>query len=126
MEDTEDIREVSIHIDGEIKKNLTGEKEFKGKFEIEGIEIPIPKDKRHVVINFNNKGIGSLVYADFDSKAPYTYGYGTIFTKDDFSEVGIIKGMSTEDPIVIVAPAKSKKDAYRLSNELIGEYIDVR
>lgn len=120
----EEIYEVTIHIDGEIRRNLLGTKTFEGILDIEDEELPVPKDERNVTIKFDNDDRGVIVYAGFRKGVPYTHSYGSIFVNEDLTKITILKGSwDGEEGYMITAPAKEYFDAKTISNELMRKFL---
>ncbi|GAA0302151.1 hypothetical protein GGQ92_002299 [Gracilibacillus halotolerans] len=120
----EEIYEVTVGIDGEIRRNLIGTKTFEGILDIEDEELPVPKDERNVTIKFDEYNRGVIVYTGFRNGVPYTHSYGSIFVNHDFTKITIQKGSwDGEEGYMITAPAKDYFDAKTISNELMEKFI---
>ncbi|OZM57564.1 hypothetical protein CIB95_04115 [Lottiidibacillus patelloidae] len=120
----EALQEVTISIDGEVKRGLFAKKTFEGTLEIQGEELPVPIGERNITIKFNENGQGIIVYAGFSDGEPYTYYYGSIFANDDFTKVTILKGSwHAKDGNMITAPAKNYTEALNISNELMKNFL---
>jgi hypothetical protein len=120
----EAVQEVTISIDGKVKRGLFGKKTFEGVLEIQGEELPVPKGERNLTIKFNENGFGIMGYAGFTDEKPYTYGYGSIFANHDFTKVTILKGSwDAKDGNMITAPAKDYTEALNISNELMKDFL---
>ncbi|WOV86631.1 hypothetical protein QWT69_12140 [Sporosarcina oncorhynchi] len=122
----EEIYEVTMHIEGEIRRSLFGEKTFEGVLDIEDEELAVPKGERNVTIKFDGDGRGDIVYSGIRNGSPYTHGYGSIFVNHNFTEVTILKGSwNAKEGYMITAPAKTYFEALTISNELMGEFLKV-
>ena len=120
----EGIKEVTIHIDGEIRRNVFQGMTFEGILDIEDEEIPVPKGERNVTIKFDDDNRGVIVYAGFRNGEPYTQSYGSIFANDDFSKITILKeSWDSEKGYMITAPAKDYSEVINISNELMKKFI---
>jgi hypothetical protein len=118
----EEFNEVTIFIDGEVRRGFFGKMTFEGVVDIQGEALPVPKGARNVTIMFNEDGHGDIVYAGFTDAKPFTYSYGSIFANKDFTKVTILK-FPWDDGNMITAPAKSYTEALNISNELMKEYL---
>lgn len=122
----EELYEVTIHIDGAIRRGLFGEKTFEGVLDIEDEELPVSKGERNVTIKFNGDGHGVIVYSGFRNGNPYTHGYGSIFVNHNFREITILKGSwNAEKGYMITAPAKNYYEALTISNELMKNFLKI-
>ena len=122
----DELYEVTIHIDGEIRRGLFGEKTFEGVLDIEDEELPIPIGKRNVTITFDGDGRGDIVYSGITNGNPYTHGYGSIFANHNFTEITILKGSwNAEEGYMITAPAKNYFEALTISNKLMKDFLKI-
>lgn len=120
----EELYEVSIQIDGELRRGLFGGKTFEGVIDIE--ELPIPKGERNVTIKFDSDGRGDFVYSGISNGNPYTHGYGSIFANYNFTEITILKGSwNAKEGYMITAPAKDYFEALTISNELMRDFLEI-
>ncbi|MET3699663.1 hypothetical protein SAMN05877753_112136 [Bacillus oleivorans] len=118
---------VEIHINGVLQRSLNGQRTFEGTIDVEGEELPVPKDARSVVINFLEHGRGDIVYTWIENGKPHTYSYGSVFINKNLSKVTILKGDWTlADGLMIAAPARNRTEAAEISNELMKKYLDGR
>lgn len=116
--------EVTIHIDGKMRRGLFGEKTFEGVFDIEDEDLLIPKEERNVTIKFKDDGHGVIVYGGFTNGKPYIHSYGSIFANHDFTKITILKGSwNAEDGYMITTPAKNHSEALTISNELMKTFL---
>jgi hypothetical protein len=117
-----------ITIKGKLYRKIFNQDRFKGTIEISG-EVPtnIIIDKKQVEVVFLENG-GSLLVGDSS--------YGNLYINKDFSELSIIVyelieserdnvsyRWDPEDGLLISGPAKSRKEALNISNELIGDLL---
>lgn len=121
-------KEVTITIKGKLYRKIFNHDRFKGTIDIKG-EVPtnIFLDKKKVEVVFLENG-GSLLFGDSS--------YGILYINKDFSELSIIVyeliesgrnnvsyGWDPEDGVLISGPAKSRKEAINITNELIGDLL---
>lgn len=121
-------KEVTITIKGKLYRKIFNHDRFKGTIDLKG-EVPtnIILDKKQVEVVFLENG-GSLLFGDSS--------YGTLYINKDFSELSIIVyehiesgrdnasySWHPEDGLLISGPAKSRKEALNISNELIGDLL---
>lgn len=122
----EELYEVSIQIDGELRRGLFGGKTFEGVIDIEDEELPIPKGERNVTIKFDSDGRGDIVYYGISNGHPYTHHYGSIFANYNFTEITILKGSwNANEGFMITAPAKDYFEALTISNELMRDFLEI-
>jgi len=123
---------VSITVNGYLNRNLNGTKEFKGTIQFS--DGSTPKSDTNMHITFNKAGEGLMIYDNIENGSPRIYTYGYIFTDDQFSKVAIMKytpynngtnsrGWNGSDGEMIAGPAKTREQALKISNELMGEYF---
>lgn len=121
-------KSVNVQIQGWLYRSLSGDRTFKGTIEIEGEELPPPGFSKGLSINFEENPYGWVRYVNVDGGGIRRYHYGTIYVADDFSKVTFTinepgGGWSEKDGIMLSAPATSREDALRISNDLMGEFI---
>lgn len=133
---------VNVNIEGKLYKKISGERRFEGTIDIEGEEIPVPKDQRKLNIPITNDGWGAISYPYFtyrkeDNGVASTniYQYGSLVINNDFSKVTIlvsdqnqVKGnggisWSEEDGQMITVPASSRAEAIHISNEIMELFL---
>jgi hypothetical protein len=121
-------KEVTITIKGKLYRKNFNHDRFKGTIDIKG-EVPtnIILDKKQAEVVFLENG-GSLLFGDST--------YGILYINKGFSELSIIVyehiesgrdnasySWDPEDGLLISGPAKSRREALNLSNELIGDLL---
>ena len=126
-------QQVTLNIKGELKKSLLGKLTFTGEIDIEGESIPVPKEKRSLVLKFDRQGQDDLFYRYNDRGAPKHFAYGSIFVNKDFTELTITKyhdedeqykheAWSSDSGYMISAPAYNRSEALTLSKKLMKHY----
>ena len=128
---------VTIHIDGELRKNLKGARTFTGYIDIEGDELPVPDEYRSLKLKFRETGVAEMLYVYNENGTPKHYPYGSIYINKNFSRFTIMKNEITktpsnqtvgswsgEDGTMISAPAHTRVEALQITNELMEEYSD--
>lgn len=143
---TESGKIVNVNVEGKLHKSLTGKRTFKGTLNIEGEDIPVPADQRQLNMPISQDGWGVISYPYFEYKRAsdgspeavnntHIYQYGSLFINSDFSKVTILvsdqkesdgsgaSSWSAEDGQMITAPASSRSEAIRLSNELMKDFL---
>jgi hypothetical protein len=126
---------IRLHIDGELRNHISGEKTFEGTVEFEGTSIPkIPEDRSELILYIEG-GYGQIVShfrAGFNGKAiPDIYQYGSVYTNNDFTQFTIAVysrdpegehvSWSGKDGLMITVPAENRKEAIELSDKLMEE-----
>ena len=132
-ENSDYIEPVSISVNGEMKKSITGVRTFTGTIDIEDEIIPVPEIARDLEIKFDEDGSGTIFYAYVDNNGmPQHYYLGDILVSDDFSELTIM--VSTKDGdsswgwngangTMITAPASSRDEALEISKRLMEDIM---
>lgn len=133
-ENRDHLKPVTIRIDGKVTKNFFGKPRFKGTIDIEGEEIPVPKDQRELNIPFVRHGWGAMIYAYLDNGDAKLYSYGTVFFNEAFNQITILKydrreggegkrGWRAEDGLMITAPSTTRKEALQIANTLMQDFL---
>jgi len=118
---------IDIKINGELRKTFTGKKIFKGIIDIEGIDYPITPQEREVELNFvENQAFMVYKYIDNDYEAEM-FHLGAIHINNTFSQLTIRKrdkdgSWNGNKGLMITAPATDRKQALKISNELLDDY----
>ncbi|WP_456278644.1 hypothetical protein [Bacillus sp. AK128] len=126
---------VIITIKGSLYKKIFNQDRFKGTIDIKG-EVPtniIIEHKKVEVVFLGNSG--NLFFRDYSQPNNHK-SYGNLYINRDFSELSIMVyelaeserrnpsyKWEPEDGLVISAPAKNRKEALSISNELIGDLL---
>lgn len=135
----------TVVIQGKLHTSLKGERVFKGKIQIVGEQIPVPQDQRKVEIHFSKDGWGSIsyIYFIFDERGAIKdsdiYQSHSIFASKDFSRVTLLLNTSdqrsdvkdgnthtvwsSENGMMLSAPASTREEALALSNKLMREFF---
>ena len=121
-------KEVTITIKGKFYRKIFNHDRFKGTIAIKG-DVPtnLILDRKQVEVVFLDNG-GSLLYGNSS--------YGILYINKDFSELSIIVyefiesgrgnpsySWNPEGGLLISGPAKTRKEALNISNELIGDLL---
>ncbi|OMF24151.1 hypothetical protein BK133_23335 [Paenibacillus sp. FSL H8-0548] len=123
---------VAIHMDGTLKRSLTGKKTFKGTIDVEGEILPVPEDQRELEISFRRDQAGIITYGYYENGQPRLYAYGVLYVNNDLSKVAIAifdkddegsGGWTGEDGWMITAPAVDRTSALTAANELMKDYL---
>ncbi|GGH19974.1 hypothetical protein [Paenibacillus segetis] len=133
---------VHVQIEGKLYKSFSGKRRFEGMIDIEGEEIPVPLDQRQLTIPITNEGWGAISYPYFKYRetngaveSAHIYQYGSIVINNDFTKVTIFvvdqnqlidnngTGWNGESGQMITAPASSRTEAIRISNEIAEKFL---
>jgi hypothetical protein len=136
--DDKDIENVSIKVEGKLKKTPFGSKVFRGKIQINNEVLPTPKsDQEYIEINFGFAGEGGVIQNWEYNENPLTsiglYSYGILYIDDKFNELTIAKydnpreqnGVmwNGEDGYVISAPTSTRSEALEMTNRLMKSFL---
>ncbi|MCL6458255.1 MAG: hypothetical protein K6T85_09645 [Gorillibacterium sp.] len=122
------VEPVTITINGTVQKRLNGSQIFKGMIEIEGEGLPHLEDQKKVLINIDKRGRGTIFDYYFDQDAPGPFSYDSIFIDDKFESLTILVkkevkagaySWTSDDGIIIAAPAINREEAVALSEKLM-------
>lgn len=124
--------QITVNIDGRMKRNWKGERIFTGSILVEGEGIPVPPDQRELEVRFPNNSYHQLIiYHGIHNSSIYHFPYGDLFTNEDMSELTITrfedtpsggKSWDSEDGLMISAPAHSRAKALEISNTYFSTY----
>lgn len=127
---------IAININGKLKRSIDGTRTFEGVIDIDDEMIPIPKDGRNLKLTFDQFGQAMLTYSYVGSGRSEMFSYGGIFINHNFSKFTIWKydiqvispnerkgSWSAGNGYMISAPAQTRDDALRISNELMSDYL---
>ncbi|WP_134340038.1 hypothetical protein [Filobacillus milosensis] len=113
---------VTIKINGELSRSLSGGGIYGGKFVITGEDVQIPSEDSGVTIDYRGQKNGILLYRNYQPGRHETVG--TIVVNNQFEEIAIMLynhgSWSSEDGQIISAPANNRKEALELARELTG------
>lgn len=124
----EHTKTVTVMVDGKVKKKLNGERNFVGRIDIPELELPIPEHAELVEMPLDENNAAVMTYTFVESGMPYLYSVGRIFFNDAFNELTILlttyeaegKGSwSSEDGMMLSAPANSRAQALGISSKLM-------
>jgi|LSQX01.2.fsa_nt_gb hypothetical protein len=123
---------INIYIKGKMYRGLTGNKTFKGIIDFEDDGIPVPKVHRQLEINFFRGYAGVIAYQYNQDGKPVIFTIGSIYTNKNFNKISIAVldhegsggSWTSEDGIMITAPASSRSEAIDISNKLMKDYLN--
>lgn len=122
---------VVIRLEGKMKRSLLGRQHFEGRIEVSSEELSVPKHSRTLRLVFDD--LRAIIdYRYFSDGQLGSYPYGTIYIDKDMNKFTILRfseetasykgeknvGWSGENGIVISAPAATREEAVKLSNEI--------
>ena len=103
---------IKIRVVGVFKTSLLGKCKFSGKIFIEDFELNCSK--------FDENNMAMLTYNDNG----YTKTFGQIFINEGLSELTILyNGWSDKDGLMVSSPAKDRKEALEISNQLMEKFL---
>lgn len=121
----------TIHVHGKFKRSFDGTKTFTGKIEIEeDEESPVPFEKKELTVQMTDRK-GFIRYMSSERQFQ---PYDDIYVNSDLTELTIIKNTphpdnprigrwNGRDGWMISAPAKSREEALRISNDLMKDHL---
>lgn len=122
--DNTDVNEIlEIQLKGKVKRGLFGNKTFNGLIEIDGEVIPPSEAKDdEIEFEFGNGVLKGSPIRYIDVEQDHVFTYGTIYMQDDMRRfiITVIVGNSwnSGDGMVIAAPATSRAQGLKITNEL--------
>lgn len=129
----ENTRPLRVSIQGKIYRSLNGDRTFTGTVDLEGVDIPVPKNQRVMDFkSFQGSKAFHLAYAYNHNGKPYIYMMGMLYPNDDFSAAVITLveykedggSWSGSDGLMVAAPAANREEAVALSNELMRDDLN--
>ncbi len=132
--DEETFENITIKINGVYQRRLFFSDVFKGSIYIEGYEFTgtTSASINSVILSdiyFEKDGSGWYRYLKTDNGELQKLMMGTIYMDDNFSRVALtvhddsvdssVTGWSIENGLIIAAPAKTKEEAVKISNQLL-------
>ncbi len=121
-------RTIKLDLHGTLHRSLFGKLAFDGTVEIDGATIANRDNGRPVTIVLNQATGGDMMYTSWHPLA--LYDYGAMFANQRFNEFTILEfrphggGWNGQNGLTIAAPAHTRSQALRLSNELMRRYLD--
>lgn len=117
-------RYVAMTLHGTRDRSLFGPKTFSGTVDITGATLPDRANGKYQTIPFVPHFGGLIVYY---STSNQFHEYGAIYPNQSFTEFAVQKwqhsGWSAAHGLVIAAPAQTRAQALRLSNELMQAFL---
>lgn len=122
-------REVHLALTGTLYPSLFGPRTFVGKIDLSGTSIANPYNGKDLTVKFDEASGGDMVYVNWQPLE--TFAYGVLFANEDFSRFAILEfrpspnggGWTTQNGLVIAAPARTAQQAFTLSNALAHAYL---
>ncbi|MEH6939729.1 hypothetical protein V7056_18080 [Bacillus sp. JJ664] len=123
---------VTIKIKGKLHQSFLGKRTFKGSIDVKGANYSFPNKDRKLEIDFDQNGMGTMVYGYVKNGEPHINSYGILFANKDFSKVTFEEfredkngnqGWSGENGWMVTGPANSKSEALIISNELMKKVL---
>lgn len=119
------VKSVTLRLHGTRNRPLFGPETFDGTVNISGASIPDRLNGRVLHVVFVSEW-GGLLTASVWSR-PQFYDYGALFPNQSFTEFAVTEwqnrgnesGWRGSNGLVISAPAKTRQQALRISNELM-------
>lgn len=121
---------ITLHMKGYITTKISGEQRYNGTLDIDGLNIPVEKENRRVIIYFRDQ-LGWAIYAYNDKGTPRNVTLGMMKTNRNFSEYTlsiydqIIYGdtdkggsWSSKDGLMITAPAANREEAIAITKKV--------
>lgn len=124
------VKPVTVQVNGALQRSIRGILTFQGTIKLEGSTQTNPDNNRPLTVHFNGRGgMGFMGYGYFTNGTPVTYGYGSIFINDDFSQLVILenkRGWTTTNGLglTIAAPASNRAQALSISNRLMKNWLN--
>ena len=122
------IRPVTLTVRGSRDRSLFGPEKFFGTVNISGASMPDRGNGQYLQIVFAPGSGGILSY--YESASPHYYYYGALFPNQHFTRFTVTEwqqgphgaGFDEANGLVISAPAKTRAQALRMSNELMKSW----
>lgn len=127
------IENIKVNLNGKLRYHINGTKSFRGVIHITGENVPqIPKDRSELELLYSGGNFASIVSFYRINKdgtiGGGIYHYGAVYINDDFTEFTIAltndmnKQWKPTDGFMITAPAKDRKEAIHISQQLMKKF----
>jgi hypothetical protein len=133
--DENNFKPVTLNIKGRVVRSITGSETFKGIVDVNGLQIPVPKEHRYLEVPFTNNSL-SITYVYYVDNAAYNYTVGTLFSDKKWKKFTILlledndnksnsKAWKRENGPIISAPSNDKKEGMIISKQLLPKEFEI-
>lgn len=118
------IRPVTIQLKGTLYRSLWGKRVFQGTVFMHGTTAANRHNGRFTQLVFNPSQGANMIYIGWRNQT--IYDYGVVFANGAFNHFAILEyqsathGWTANGGLVIAAPVRSRPQAVRMINQLVG------